>query len=354
MDALDDLDTVTLELEDLIQEDESNSEKASSLKTPYPSNRTITDSNSGIHILPSGNILDLKRPRSWGRLNSEELEYCKSHNIPIGYDTAQTGWVTMQCDDDLLLLPISTAFAHSALKTELEDKLRDIFSRAIQSLSKQERFLKICEQINELAISKHNDDIQEADSDYLTNLSKAMQSYLPNIKHTTDNAFSYRPWRKEDAGEYLKILSNPKVWEYLPDNIPASIDETMAKDLIEAANLSDHHQVEAIVYEGNIIGQMRWIFDNYKSVQSAELTYLLAEEYWGKGLMSRILPDYIHKSFLKLKLDIAYLWIQNNHQASIKCAESSGFYRDGFSKETALADQKRRSGSIRFVLNNPK
>ncbi|MCG8673396.1 MAG: GNAT family N-acetyltransferase [Pseudomonadales bacterium] len=326
-------------------------------------NTANTDLPENVHVLPSGNTLDITRPRSSGPLNSEELSYCEAHNIPIGYDSTQLGWVTMQCEDDVYIpsntspheLPEGSSSSAAAQSESIEPDLKALIDGKLQdqgnALSNQQIFTKVSEALNESVVKQHAGDAALADAYYLASLSSAMPIYLNDISLPQDESLSYRSWQDEDADIYRHIMSNPSVWTFLPDNMPSQWDETIAKDMIAAANFNKQHAVEAIERQGDIIGQMRLIFDNYTQVRSAELTYILAEENWGKGLMSKILPDYVSRSFASQNLDIIYLWIKQDHGASIKCAERSGFVRDGFAKEKELAEQRQRSGMIRYVMN---
>jgi len=49
-------------------------------------------------VLPSGRSLDLCRTRWDGVLDTEELAYCRAAGIPLGYDTAQIGWVLLDSE----------------------------------------------------------------------------------------------------------------------------------------------------------------------------------------------------------------------------------------------------------------
>jgi RimJ/RimL family protein N-acetyltransferase len=51
--------------------------------------------------LPSGHVFDPERPRSDGVLNAEELDWCRHEGVPLGYDPAQTGWVSLLGEDDI-------------------------------------------------------------------------------------------------------------------------------------------------------------------------------------------------------------------------------------------------------------
>jgi len=48
--------------------------------------------------LPSGRSFDPNRTSRDGILDAEELEYCRANDVPIGYDTAQIGWVVVESE----------------------------------------------------------------------------------------------------------------------------------------------------------------------------------------------------------------------------------------------------------------
>jgi RimJ/RimL family protein N-acetyltransferase len=51
--------------------------------------------------LPSGHLFDPGRPRSDGVLNAEELDWCRREGVPLAYDPAQTGWISLLGEDDI-------------------------------------------------------------------------------------------------------------------------------------------------------------------------------------------------------------------------------------------------------------
>ena len=80
-------------------------------------------------ILPSGKMFDLQRLRSDGVLGPEEIEYCRSAGIPVGYDCLQCGWVALTCEDDLLDSLPSSDSSSAVLPTadlERESKNRKV------------------------------------------------------------------------------------------------------------------------------------------------------------------------------------------------------------------------------------
>ncbi len=317
-----------------------------------------------------GDTFELHRARSQGVLNSEELAYCREHRIPVGYDCIQIGWVPLGCEDDIVVMHQATA------KTSSTTSSADL-TRVIEKLKQRcgDKLLPLIEALDNNSLSV--DQAQEKAATVVASLQEGLKTntslktldrchcvlqnevakHFPNLPSfpVTDYNFSYRSWSGEDISKYCQILGNANVWEHLTEEFPSPFTEDLAGELIEIANMGDHHEVFAIEYQVEIIGQLRLLFNSdYPEVYSAEIAYLLGEEYWGRGLMPKILSDFTRQSFQKHPFDFMYVWIEGNHKASIKCAERSGFRRDFFDREEELANLVGRPGFLRYICHRPK
>ncbi|MDE5602043.1 MAG: GNAT family N-acetyltransferase, partial [Clostridia bacterium] len=100
---------------------------------------------------------------------------------------------------------------------------------------------------------------------------------------------SIRKWEMTDAKDLAKALCNIKVLDNLRDGLPFPYTEKDALDYIlamRAANPNDTFAF-AIVYDDKVVGSIgAFRKDNIHS-KTAELGYYLAEEYWGKGIMTQ-------------------------------------------------------------------
>src|SRR5688572_20258432 len=82
--------------------------------------------------LPSGRVFEPARARSDGVLDPEELEYCARWNVPIGYDPAQLGWVTLLGEDDLPArhAPSTGAISTTSTGQDASSQLRVLIAQA--------------------------------------------------------------------------------------------------------------------------------------------------------------------------------------------------------------------------------
>ena len=107
-----------------------------------------------------------------------------------------------------------------------------------------------------------------------------------------------RRWELSDARDLAATLSNKKIQDNLRDGLPYPYTEQDGKEFISAmlaANESDTFAF-AITANGKVIGSIGAFRQGNIHRQTAELGYYIAEEYWGKGIMTEAvkqLCDYV-------------------------------------------------------------
>ncbi len=112
-----------------------------------------------------------------------------------------------------------------------------------------------------------------------------------------------RPWQAQDAADYAAMLSSERLWQYLPDRYPGAISEDDARQLIELTG-EDHHEVVAATINDTVIGQARML---RVGQDSAEISYWIGEQYWGKGYASSIVAQFCTQC-LRLNPEISRLF----------------------------------------------
>ena len=324
-----------------------------------------------LRVLPNGKTLDLGRDRWEGVLSQEEIDFCIQSQIPLGYDCAQIGWVPLACKDDFVGISrtrsetpaLIVSSGHIPEIERLRTSLTRELQRFAQSQEVQEITLPELEQRLE-AFTKvkaeefsANYDIKVLDQCHCA-LHYATAEFIADYKRSNceestpeiSPSFRFRKWNRRDFKTYARLLGNPKIWEYLPDEYPSPFTEDTAKQFIDVARVEVHHEVCAVDYLGETVGQVRLLFDDsYPGITAAEVAYWLGEEYWGKGLMSQILHAYTHHSFRKHQLRFIYAWIRADNEASIRTATRAGYLRDNFKHESELSELVARAGCLRYT-----
>ena len=97
-----------------------------------------------------------------------------------------------------------------------------------------------------------------------------------------------RKWQLSDAAGLAAALSNKKVQNNLRDGLPYPYTEQDGEEYISAMLSADEKETFAfaITADNKVIGSIGVFRQENIHRQTAELGYYIAEEYWGKGIMT--------------------------------------------------------------------
>ena len=147
-----------------------------------------------------------------------------------------------------------------------------------------------------------------------------------------------RRWELSDARDLAATLSNKKIQDNLRDGLPYPYTEQDGKEFISAmlaANENDTFAF-AITVNGKVIGSIGAFRQTNIHNKTAELGYYIAEEYWGKGIMTEAvkqLCDYVfsHTDIIRIYAEpFAY------NIGSCRVLEKAGFQYEGTLRSNAL------------------
>jgi len=142
--------------------------------------------------------------------------------------------------------------------------------------------------------------------------------------------FTVRKVRESDAESVAKYLNNKKIYDGTCD-IPHPYTLEDAEDWVNKSLESGYDEPAeflnfVIEIEGEAAGGI-----GIKEVarKEAEIGYWLAEPYWGKGIMSGVLKEFIDYAFNIVGLEKLVGDIFQFNKASQKVAEKNGFQKVG-------------------------
>lgn len=154
-----------------------------------------------------------------------------------------------------------------------------------------------------------------------------------------------RPWRRKDAVDVARYADNEKIARNLRDVFPhpyrLADAEAYVANCIEG---SEEQQIcRAIVADGHMVGSIE-VFrcgDVYR--KSGELGYWLAEEYWGRGIMTAAAKQICREAFAAWDIVRIYAKPFAHNTGSRRVLEKAGFtlegvMRQGVFKEGTLWD----------------
>lgn len=143
-----------------------------------------------------------------------------------------------------------------------------------------------------------------------------------------------RPWQKDDLGRLVDLANNPKIAANLMDRFPHPYTTESGENFINMA-LSGHPvSVLAITLEEDVVGGIgiHPQMDVYR--KNAELGYWLAEEYWGRGIITEAIKLIIPYAFDNFDINRIYARPFGGNIASQKVLEKNGFHLEATLKGT--------------------
>ena len=151
-----------------------------------------------------------------------------------------------------------------------------------------------------------------------------------------------RKWELSDAADLAAALSNKKVQDNLRDGLPYPYTEQDGRDYILAmlsAN-EDETFAFAITIDKKVIGSIGIFRQGNIHRRTAELGYYIAEEYWGKGVMTEAVKQACAYVFDKSDIIRIYAEPFTYNIASCRVLEKAGFQYEGTLRSNAVKNGK--------------
>ncbi len=151
-----------------------------------------------------------------------------------------------------------------------------------------------------------------------------------------------RKWDLSDAKSLAVTLSNKKVQDNLRDGLPYPYTEQDGKDFISAMLSADENETFAfaITVDNIAIGSIGIFRQGNIHRQTAELGYYVAEEYWGKGIMTEAVKQICEYIFSESDIIRIYAEPFAYNKASCRVLEKAGFQYEGTLRSNAVKNSK--------------
>ena len=151
-----------------------------------------------------------------------------------------------------------------------------------------------------------------------------------------------RKWELSDAKDLAAALSNKKVQDNLRDGLPYPYTEQDGKEFISAMLSADENETFAFAITVNnmVIGSIGIFRQGNIHRQTAELGYYIAEEYWGKGIMTEAVKQICEYVFANSDIIRIYAEPFAYNIASCRVLEKVGFQYEGTLRSNAVKNGK--------------
>ena len=151
-----------------------------------------------------------------------------------------------------------------------------------------------------------------------------------------------RKWELSDAKELSMALSNRKIQDNLRDGLPYPYTEQDGANYISAMLSADENETFAfaITVDYKVVGSIGVFRQGNIHRQTAELGYYIAEEYWGKGIMTEAVNQICEYVFEKSDIVRIYAEPFAHNVASCRVLEKAGFQYEGTLRSNAVKNGK--------------
>lgn len=155
-------------------------------------------------------------------------------------------------------------------------------------------------------------------------------------------SFTLRKWRLSDAADLAAALNNKKILNNLRDGLPFPYTEQDARDYIAAMRSTEENSTfaYAITQNDHAIGSIGAFRQSNIHRQTAELGYYLAEEYWGRGIMTEAIRQLCGIVFDTTDILRIYAEPFAYNTGSRRALEKAGFTFEGLMKNNAVKNGK--------------
>ena len=147
-----------------------------------------------------------------------------------------------------------------------------------------------------------------------------------------------KEWKLEYAPALAKSLSNPKILANLRDGLPYPYTEEDAERFIlsmQAANRKNNFFF-AIAVDGRVIGNISVARLANIHSRSAEMGYYIAEEFWGRGIMTEAVKQMCTHVFENSDIIRIFAEPFATNTASCRVLEKAGFTLEGTLRQNAV------------------
>ena len=164
-----------------------------------------------------------------------------------------------------------------------------------------------------------------------------------------------RPWRLTDAKDLARALSNLNILKNLRDGLPYPYTEKDAADYIRAMMAADRQDTfaYAVCVDDRAVGSIGAFRQDNIHCRTAELGYYLAEEYWGRGIMTGAARKLCEKLFAETDILRIFAEPFAYNTGSRRVLEKSGFQLEGILKCNAFKNGQIQDMAMYALTKEP-
>ncbi|MCI8869412.1 MAG: GNAT family N-acetyltransferase [Lawsonibacter sp.] len=147
--------------------------------------------------------------------------------------------------------------------------------------------------------------------------------------------FQLRSWRREDAEDVAFFADNERIAQNLRDVFPHPYTLADARGYVDSCVEGDETRqlCRAIECGGRAVGSIGLFRGEDVYRKSAELGYWLAEDFWGKGIMTAAVRQLCAEGFARWDIARIYAEPFARNLGSRRVLEKAGFTLEGIMRQ---------------------
>ena len=148
-----------------------------------------------------------------------------------------------------------------------------------------------------------------------------------------------RDCRLSDAESLAKHANNRNVSINLRDRFPYPYTIEDAKNFLGRVVAKEApERIFCIDIDGSLVGTIGLHRGEDIHRLTAEFGYFIGEEFWGRGIMSEVIPAFVDYCFKEFSLKRMYAMPHSSNPASARVLEKAGFVLEGRLRKHVIKD----------------
>ena len=116
--------------------------------------------------------------------------------------------------------------------------------------------------------------------------------------------FAIRPWTLNDKDSLVNYANNWNIAKNMTDKFPYPYTETNGEEFIKFAINDNPIHIFAIDVDGQAVGGIGIHPQDDIHKKNAELGYWLAEQFWGQGIMTKVVTEVVDFAFRTYNINL--------------------------------------------------
>ena len=152
--------------------------------------------------------------------------------------------------------------------------------------------------------------------------------------------FKLRKWKKSDVPYLVKYANNWEIAKNLTDQFPHPYGEDDARKFLEMAMNIENALLYAIDINSAAVGSIGIFQQNDIHRLNAEMGYWLAEDFWGKGIITAAIKQMVTLGFEKLEIQRIFARPFGSNLASQRVLQKADFKLEAIFKKVLIKNGK--------------